>query len=109
MAKWRSEGRDRLQARTRTGPTRSLDPARRRALNAWQERRPRQLRGVLAKVRHGSGEVENVDDESGYTVHALEFQLPVADHPGGPDREADPADIDERELRAVDDEVAAGP
>src|SRR3954453_4376126 len=75
----------------------------------WHERQPRRLRGVLAKIRHGAGEVENVDDESGYTVYALEFQLPVADHPGGPHHEADPADIDERELAAVDDKVAAGP
>ena len=38
----------------------------------------------------------------------LVSELPVADHPRGPQHDADPGHVDERELPAVEDEVAAG-
>ena len=69
---------------------------------------PSRLLGVPAEVRHGAGEVEDIDDDGDCTVYALESELRVVDQAAGPDHDADAAHVDVGELRAVDDEVAPG-
>ena len=69
---------------------------------------PSRLLGVPAEVRHGAGEVEDIDDGGDYTVYALESELRVAAQTGGPNQDEDPGHVNVGELRAVDDEVAPG-